>query len=196
MHGHLLGSRRAPHSQIPKHRFLAGQRFFLRDGVPLAAFCKNRILHVLPNHQRAGRGERQILLRFVFLLFFGELRGQVLLRRLPRGLIHGRAPPLSEAFYTTPNSKPLAIWQARREWSLAEKKRRGSHFSTFSSTPHRGAPAFTASLTSAASSAPVPGKTNSASRPPSFISLTPDGWQHQTADHFQGGGFAGAVRAD
>src|SRR6266566_4499678 len=56
---------------------------------------------------------------------------------------------------------------------LESREKSASSVSTFSSTPQMGAPAVTASRRSAASSASVPGKTNSVSRPSSLVSLTP-----------------------
>lgn len=90
MHGHLLGSGCAPDSEIAERSLLAGESFFLRDCVPLAALRENGISKILPNPEREGDGGFPVELVFVFLIFFGQFSGEVLLRGLLCGLIpHG-----------------------------------------------------------------------------------------------------------
>src|SRR5467141_739834 len=120
MHHHLLPSRGAPDPQVSHRCFFAGQRLFLRDGIPLPAFLENRVLNVLPNHGRPRQRQRLILRVFISLLFFRQLRCQVFLRRLLRALIpHSPHLPNDIAlFYTTSNIKPAPIWRAVCDFSF------------------------------------------------------------------------------
>src|SRR5205814_7568911 len=75
-------------------------------------------------------------------------------------------PDVAEEFRIGPQRRHMTS-------PLESLENSASSVSTFSSTPQTGAPTFTASRTSAASSESVPGKTISASKPASFTSLTP-----------------------
>ena len=72
----------APDAEIAERSFLAGESFFLGDGIPLVALLENRFPQRFPDVERAGHGGLVIEFVFVFLAFFGKFCGEEFLRCL------------------------------------------------------------------------------------------------------------------
>src|SRR5690348_5450295 len=90
MDGHLLCSGGTPNPEISERSFLKGERLFLRDRIPFVALRKNGVFKTLPCQEGTRDGRSKVLLIFVFLFLFRELRGQILLSSLLGAFIpHG-----------------------------------------------------------------------------------------------------------
>src|SRR5690242_21126954 len=77
MDGHLLCSSGTPNPEISERSFLKGEGLFLRDRIPFVALRKNGIFKTLPCQEGTRDRRSQVLLIFVFLFLFRELRGQI-----------------------------------------------------------------------------------------------------------------------